>query len=367
MKILFVGDASNLHNCLATALRRMGHHVIVASNGSRWMNTNRDININRKSNSLCHTLIYLIRLTLALPKMKGFDVVELASPIFLTLKPQKIMWIYKYLRRHNKKIVLSALGSDYYYVKMCCEQQGLRYSDYFYNNERTPYNINNTKATQQWLTTSMKNFTQKIAEDVDGIIACLFEYYTVYTPLFPKKTFYADIPIDIKAIKPNYIKQEPAKVKFFIGLQKGRMEIKGTDRLLSAAKKICQKYPELTELTVVTNIPYSQYLEQMKSSHVLLDQIYSYTPATNALLAMAHGLIAVSGAEPEYYDFIEEKDNHPIINVLPDDKDIFQKLEWIVLNKHLLPELSLKSREFVEKHNDNEKVARQYLDIWNKI
>ena len=47
MKILFVGDASNMHHCLAQQLRKMGHHAIVASNGSGWMNTSRDIDLRR--------------------------------------------------------------------------------------------------------------------------------------------------------------------------------------------------------------------------------------------------------------------------------------------------------------------------------
>ena len=47
MKILFAGDASNMHNCLAQELRRMGHEATVASDGSRWMDTHRDINLKR--------------------------------------------------------------------------------------------------------------------------------------------------------------------------------------------------------------------------------------------------------------------------------------------------------------------------------
>ena len=38
-----MGDASNLHRCLADALREMGHSVTVASDGTKWMDTKRDI------------------------------------------------------------------------------------------------------------------------------------------------------------------------------------------------------------------------------------------------------------------------------------------------------------------------------------
>lgn len=367
MKILFVGDYSNLHNCLASALQQMGHQAVVASNGSNWMNTERDINLYRKSNNPVHTFIYLLQLALALPKMRGFDIVELINPIFLSLRPNKVMWIYKYLRKHNKKIVLSAAGTDYYYVKSCYEGQTLRYNEYFVDNNLTDFAKHHKKKTQLWLTPQMKSHTTFLAKNLDAIIACLPEYFATYFPLYPHKTFFVGIPIDTQSIKPQFITQEPKKVRFFLGFHKNRMEEKGTDKLLKAANEICSKYPDKAELKVVSNVPYKEYLKEMESSHVILDQIYSYTPATNALLAMAHGLVAVSGAEPEYYDFIGEKDNQPIINVLPDQNDIYNKLEWIVLNKHLLPKLSRQSRTFVEKHNDKFKMAQQYLKIWEKL
>ena len=111
-----------------------------------------------------------------------------------------------------------------------------------------------------------------------------------------------------------------------------------------------------------------EYIERMLGSHVILDQLYSYTPATNALIAMAQGIVAVSGAESEYYDFIGETKCRPIINVSPlVEGDISEKLLWIIKNKHLLPSLSRMSREFVLKHNDSEKVAKRHLEFWNNI
>ena len=243
MKILFVGDASNLHNCLASALRKMGHQAVVASNGSNWMNTERDINLYRKNNSPIHTLFYLLRLAFSLPKMRGFDIVELVNPIFLNLKPQKVMWIYKYLRKYNKKLVLSALGTDYFYVKTCYEGQALRYNEYFVHNNLTDFARHNKKDTQRWLSPQMKKHTFYLVKDIDGIIACLPEYFVTYAPLYPHKTFFVDIPIDTKSIEPNFIPEEPEKVKFFIGLQKHRMEEKGTDKLLNEANRYAKNIP----------------------------------------------------------------------------------------------------------------------------
>ena len=157
-------------------------------------------------------------------------------------------------------------------------------------------------------------------------------------------------------------------MKFFIGIQRDRNILKGTDLLLKVAQRTVDRYPTLCELKVVENVPYEEYVQLLNQSHVILDQLYSYTPATNALLAMARGLVAVSGAEPEYYDLIGEHDNQPIINVNPlVDGDIDAKLEWIVRNKQLLPDLSRRSREFVEKHNEAHVVAQRHIEFYEKL
>ena len=48
MKILLIGEYSNVHNTLAEGLRMLGHKVVVASNGDFWKNYPRDISRLRK-------------------------------------------------------------------------------------------------------------------------------------------------------------------------------------------------------------------------------------------------------------------------------------------------------------------------------
>ncbi len=370
MKILFVGDASNFHNTLATALRGLGHDVVVASSGSKWMNTDRDINLSRGSGKL-GAVKYVADVLKALPKMRGYDVVHIVSPIFLELKPGKVRKVFDYLRKHNRSVFLSALGSDYDYVKACLEGKVLKYSEYMVGNVPTEYLQSaegESERKNSWLTDEMQSHQRYVMQHIDGAVACLYEYHKVCALHVSEKLAYGGIPIDTKALTPCYCEAEPEKVRFFIGIQRHRHIYKGTDKLLAAAQRVVAKYPDKCELEVVENVPYKEYVEKMRSSHVILDQLYSYTPATNALLAMAQGLVAVSGAEPEYYDFIGEHECCPIVNVSPlIEGDIENKLEWIVLNKSELPSMSRRSREFVVKHNDSIVVAQRHIDFWNKI
>lgn len=367
MKILFIGDASNLHNSLACALRSMGHTCIVASDGSTWQKTDRDIDITRHAGRL-GTLQYALRLAHVLPKMRGFDIVHIISPHFLTLRPPKLAKVLDYLKRHNRYVFYSASCTDYDYLQTCHDGKTFRYSDFMLGDKPSPY-VQSQEWVQHnhWDRADVVDYHKYFIERVDGVVACLYEYYVSYKNKIPHKLAYGGIPIDTRALKPNFLSKAPEKVRFFIGIQKSKNILKGTDRLLDAVKRVRERYPDLCEIVTAENVPFKEYTEMMNSSHVILDQLYSYTPATNALVAMAQGLIAVSGAEQEYYNFIGEQNNQPIINVTPlVEDDIYKKLEWLVLNKNYIPHLSRMSREFVEKHNDSRIVAKRHLDFWNK-
>ena len=155
-------------------------------------------------------------------------------------------------------------------------------------------------------------------------------------------------------------------LRFFIGIQRDRTELKGTDLLYEVLQEVKRNYKHECEVTAVESVPYKEYNRMMYESDVLIDQLYSYTPATNALLAMAKGLVAVSGAEPEFYDFIGDDDLRPIVNVLPDPDAIYRVLEGLVLHRAELPEMARKSRAFVERYHDYKRVAAQYIDFWNR-
>ena len=109
MKILLLGEYSGVHSTLAEGLRCLGHTVTVASNGDFWKGYQCDINLSRKGR-----WSFLARVMAALPRMRGFDIVQVVNPMFMELKAERLFSIYNYLRKHNKKMVMSVVGDDYY-------------------------------------------------------------------------------------------------------------------------------------------------------------------------------------------------------------------------------------------------------------
>ena len=86
MRILLLGEYSNVHNTLAQGLRALGHDVVVASGGDGWKNYKRDIDFQRNSLGKVATLGFFFRLARGFRRFRGFDVVQLINPVFIHLK-----------------------------------------------------------------------------------------------------------------------------------------------------------------------------------------------------------------------------------------------------------------------------------------
>ena len=98
---------------------------------------------------------------------------------------------------------------------------------------------------------------------------------------------------------------------------------------------------------------------------ILLDQLYGYSPGMNALLALAKGKIVVGGAEEEYYELLDEKELRPMVNVIPDEEDVYKKLEQLVLAPENIGNMQKDSYTLVKKHHDYRRVAEMYINFWN--
>lgn len=363
MKILLIGEYSNVHNTLAKGMRELGHRVTLASDGDSWKNYPRDIDLKREPG---HRMQFLWRLIKALPRMRGYDVVQIINPMFLELKAERILPIYKYLRRHNKKIVMGAFGMDYYWVTVNTLIRPLRYSDFNIGDQvRTDEQANLYR--DEWILTAKNDLNTYIAKDCDGIPACLYEYWATYNevPELRDKMRFIPLPIVMPDIYRTNFYGGPLKV--FIGISKGRSAYKGTDIMLSAAQALKEKYPEQLDLRVAEGVPFSEYQRMMDGSDAILDQLYSYTPSMNSLLAMSKGIIVIGGGEPENYEILGETELRPIINVQPNYQSVYDELEQLILHPERISDLKKQSVEYIRRHHDYLKVAEQYIKFYQEL
>ena len=365
-KILLLGDYSNCHRTLATGLRRLGCDVTIASDGSRWMDCERDIDISRRPGRV-NGLLHAIRMRRLLRgTLGGYDIVAVHDPVFTSLRPERLRPLLRILKENNRSLFYTAMSTDMAFLDMLAAPDSpLRYSEWFVDGKPSRMYLDNPKEWVEWHAEPLRSYEENFFDIIDGAVSVLYEYQLgMERRLGTERAAYGGIPVDLELFEPVELPDNIKKVKFFLGRDRNRKLMKGSDLLEIAAKEVVRRHPDRAELVIVENRPFDEFIGLLKDSHVVLDQIYSYTPATTALMAMAYGLNVVSGAEPEYYDFIGEFKNRPIVNAPIELEPLTNTLEYIALHPERIRERGLRSREFVGKHNRCETVAGWFLDFW---
>lgn len=366
--ILLVADYSNFHATLAKGLRRLGCDVTLVSDGGTFMQCERDIDISRKFDGKPGGLLHAANLWITYRRhMRGYDIVSFRDPQFLSLKPKRIKWFFNRIVDSNARCYLSYISTDIPFLDMLeAEDSPIRYSEWFVDGRPNRMRTLDSEKWDSWHARPMRNLSELFYSRVRGAVTALYEYHKSAERIFPKeKIAYGGIPIDVDSISHKII-DRPKKIRLFLARDHRRKLEKGSDLMEEAAKNVVARHPGRAELVMVENVSRARYMETMQSCHILLDQMYSYTPATMALEGMASGLTAVTGAEKEFYEFIGEKENFPMVNSPIELAPLEKCIENLILQPERLHEMSVRGRQFVEKHNSMETVARRFLNYWEK-
>lgn len=366
MKILMIGDYSNLHACLAKELRKRKHDVTVVSDRGLYMKTDADIELKRTS-GLLGGVRYLYKVMAHLADWKGYDVVQLINPQFLSLKPNKLRIIYDILKKNNRSVFLTLCSNDHFFVKDCVATDLFRFSEFRIGKELTPLVKCDPIREGGWLIPSHASYTSYLYNTIDGAMSVLPEYdMSARLHMDPQKLIFTNLPIDLDQLEYSEMNLS-SPVRILVGMR-GNMEIqKGTARMLDLCKELEEEMKGQLEVKVVKNLSLEKYLNELRESHIVIDQLYSYSPATNALQTMALGRISASGAQPEYYEYIEE-DTRPIFCLSPIEKEeeIKERLRSLVLDKQRMKTMAEEGRRLAMRHNDVRTIAPLFEKHWEK-
>ena len=376
MRILLVGEYSRLHNSLKEGLLALGHDITIVSAGDEFKNFPSDILLKRKydsgiSKKVKVGLFKLLGLdvsSLSLKnqffqqqeKFKGFDVVQLINESPLGILPKYEKEIISYLKTNNDKLFLLSCGTDYISVKYAFEKK-FRYSIFnpFFEGKVSE------KAffpALKYLKPEYKDLHDFVFDNVDSVIASDLDYDI---PLIGNKKYFGVIPNPVNTEKLKIKPLVPEeKIIIFHGINRANYFKKGNDYFEAALEKLQKKYPKKVEVITVENVPYSEYIEKYNSAHILLDQVFAYDQGYNALEAMAKGKVVFTGAETEFLERYDLKEDEVCINALPDVAYLFKKLEDLILNPEKLTSISVNARKFIEREHDYVAIAKKYLEAW---
>ncbi|QQX75531.1 MULTISPECIES: glycosyltransferase [Aequorivita] len=377
MKILLVGEYSRLHNSLKEGLQQLGHQVTLVSTGDDFKKFPSDILLKRKydsgfSKKIKVLLFKIMGLDITSISLKnqffrekevfsGFYFVQLINESPFGLQPKYEKEVISFLKKNNTKLFLLSCGTDYMSVKYAFEKK-FRYSIF------SPYFEGKISEKEffpalKYLKADYKELHNFVFEKVDGIIASDLDYDI---PLQQHSKYLGLIPNPVNTEKLNYLPLPVSeKIIIFHGINRANYFKKGNDYFEAALKKIQHKFSNNIEVITVENVPYSEYIEKYNSAHIILDQVFAYDQGYNALEAMAKGKVVFTGAEAEFLEHYNLKEDEVCINALPDVDYLFQKMEDLILNPEKLQTISKNARAFIEREHHYISMAKKYLKVWN--
>jgi hypothetical protein len=350
MKILLLGEFSAFHKNLQVGLREHGHDVTLASSGDGFKQVRGDINYPKiKSYSFTGKMKYRYKYFQFIKKINNYDIVQLISPNIFPARGFPFKEAFNSLKTKNKKVFLVAAGSDALYWTIA--KKKMRYGPF---SDVLKYDLNKEKSSFQ----SMYNLNRDtwIADNVDGIIPCAYEYKISYDS-FSKIRNPIPIPLDLTSIKLK-VNKVNNQVKIFHGLS--RYGFKGTRHIESAFKKLNKKYGSLISLKIDGKMNLNSYLQVLDKANIIIDQVNTFSYGVNAVYGLAMGKVVMGGAEPECKEILDV-DELPVINLLPNPDHIVEKVSKIIDEKESIVNIGNRSRIFVEKLHDCRKIAEKYL------
>ena len=379
MKILLIGEYSRLHNSLKEGLQKNGHKVTLLGSGDGFKNYPVDIKIdsiffNLKLFKLFAKLIdRLFKISLnelemyykankIIPDLKGYDVVQLINEnAFRTLPSLEILLI-KTLMKNNEKLFLLSCGVD---------QKSVEYSlnSKFKYSILTPYFENPSlkksfKHILKYNTREYIKLHEFILANANGVISSDIDYHI---PYIKEKKYLGLIPNPINLDKIKYKKiKSIGKIKILHGVNSKNYIKKGNVFFDKALKAIENKYENKVEIITTIDLDYNEHIKSVENCHILLDQVYAYDQGYNALEAMAIGKVVFTGAEKEWLELYNIKENSVAINALPDHTKIIESLEWLINDPSKIMEISANAREFIEKNHNYISIAEHYEKVWSK-
>ena len=187
----------------------------------------------------------------------------------------------------------------------------------------------------------------------------LFDY--IYSPIecagyFEKEYYNIFFPLNISDFPEKTINDLKINSKIRILHAPTNLEYKGSKYIYKVIDELNKSYD--FDFNIVTGVSIGDLYQEILKSDIIIDQMLVGIYGLFAIESMAMYKPVISYVRDDTWNFI--KDDCPIINSNPDN--IFFNLENLLKHPALLPELGIKSRKYIEKYHDSEKIAEKIIN-----
>ncbi|QPW26365.1 hypothetical protein F8538_05570 [Edwardsiella ictaluri] len=346
MKVLIYGEYSGYANSLAVGFRQLGHDSAVFSpNNDGWKKINTELTLSSKTK-----LGKLKQLMKLIPVFLQNDIVYIINPGFFNFNLLGPLILFLF-RLKGVKIYLLCCGDDVEYIKAGESGKlgkftfsGVPYprENYFSGFQDRVVNYLCAKASSKIIPTmydyelpwKISNFSYKVTQVVP--LAC-----------------YVDDHQKIKRTDPNAI-------TIMHGIN--RREVKGTDVILSALKRIDNEFCNVTIFTP-EKLNQDEYLRLFSEVDISIDQCKCHSYGMNAIYSMLHGHVVLAPAD-ELHCLSFKITNSPIVTICWSEDDIYMKIKGLLSSIELIDRKKRDSIEYARHYHSPDQVCGKLLEIY---
>jgi len=357
-KVMLVGDFSTVHRNLRDGLRVLGYHADLVSGGDYWKKLGGYADVDVGDLTLTYQgAISVFKRFSVLGHMAKYDLVQFINPFYVF---SRFIFLNKFFMKLafylGKPIYFLSCGDDAYYWS-----HGRNNLEYGTHDDFLAIDI---KKERYWMERGKAlAYNKLVTEKCDGVIPLAYEYYLSYEG-HPKRREMIPFPVNVNEISYN---ENKVRGRLLVYHGATRPGFKGSHYIEEAFTIMNRKYPKDIECIVGGRLPFHKYTELIGKVNVVVDQANSFSWGLNALQSMAAGRVVLGGAEKPVLDFLGVQQGEvPIINIRPSVDNIVEALEGLLERRSEIPEIGYRSRLFCEKHHDHVKVAKRFLDVWER-
>lgn len=357
MKILLLGEFSSFHKFLKDGLCKLGHEVTIAATGDGFKKIKCDINLESNLPNIIGKLLSSIKMLKLAIDSRNYDIVQLICPKVFPKRFKFNEMLMQIISHNAKKLFLLGAGATNLNTYMAnFLQNNFKYKEFYKIIIEESEGTNLYSQTKEGM-----DYHNWLHNKITGYIPIMYEYAEPYRQVnFEKLCPTIPIPINIDEIKYSENKPEE-KIVIFHGLN--RELSKGTPIIREALEKIQKDYHNEVEIIIEGKMPLKEYIELMKKTNIIIDQTYSVSSGVNGLIGMAMGKIVLGGGEKECLNEFG-LDSCPMIPIEPNSENIYKKLEYLILNRQLIPRIGEDSRKYVEKVHNYIDIAKKFETTW---
>ena len=356
LRVLLIGEASGVHWTLKTALEDLGHHCDLLIQQGLESQRPYDISLGVSGTGLVNQIKRNTLPILRAMRLENYDVVNFLNAITSQNGRYAKYKDIPILRKKCRVMSYYAVG---------CDELGL----IMMNRGRLPYTPCDTcyGSTDQlgqdcklWIRDHHEQGVGLAEQYFDVGFGSMVEYDHARHAFDPGNFVRVPFPIDAEKIPfaPATLKDRPLVVH-----TPTRRAFKGTDTVLSAVDLLRRTRDDF-DFEVVEGLGYQDYLRVIRTSDVVIDQIFSQSPGMNALELMAMGKVVMTGATDlgrSYFPFMADM---PAYDAPPNATALAAALDRVLDDKAGWGHLAARGRDYVVENYDRHEVARTFLDGW---